>query len=198
MPAVATAAHVDAALPPPPLTSSIPEEFICPLTLSLMKDPVASRYGHSFDREAIMAWMDAEKNGRFVCPMTRQELYPSMLVTNTNLKKRIQSWLLEQSDEVKQELHDDSTEPETESSDAEEAKFIFGGIREEDLEGLSFHEVIAAVREAMGKYSDDVVVMAVRRLARAKLEEQRRQLLESQAAQKKQGKIFKMFRKSKC
>ena len=34
----------------------IPQNYICPITLDLMKDPVVAADGQSYEREAIMEW----------------------------------------------------------------------------------------------------------------------------------------------
>lgn len=68
---------------------SIPNEFVCPLTLDVMVDPVMDKYGHCYERSAILAWVN---QGNMVCPLTRRELKPSQLVRNSRLKKEIDAW----------------------------------------------------------------------------------------------------------
>ena len=42
-----------------PLTFSVPEKrFICPLTKELMEDPVMTKTGHNFERDALSKWID--------------------------------------------------------------------------------------------------------------------------------------------
>ena len=69
-------------------TIQIPEEFLCPLTLEIMKYPVMSRTGHSFEKQAIFEWLQAHA----ACPLTRQPMTLSKLVTNVALKQRIAHW----------------------------------------------------------------------------------------------------------
>jgi hypothetical protein len=64
----------------------IPDEFICPLTLELMRDPVMSRYGNSYERSAILKWVAL---GNCHCPLTRQPLHLSDIVTNHYLRGKI-------------------------------------------------------------------------------------------------------------
>ncbi|KAG7345064.1 U-box domain containing protein [Nitzschia inconspicua] len=71
----------------------VPEEFLCPLTLCVMKDPVVSKYGKNYDRAAIIQWL---ANGHQSCPLTRQPLSLSSLVPNNSLRKSIQQWKEEQ------------------------------------------------------------------------------------------------------
>jgi U-box domain len=66
-----------------------PKEFICPLTLSVMIDPVLTRHGHSYEREAIMQWI-ARDTG--LCPMTRKPLRLSDMITNHHLRAQIHRW----------------------------------------------------------------------------------------------------------
>ena len=69
--------------------SKIPDEFICPLTLDIMIDPVVDVYGHNFEKEAILAWID---KGNTTCPLTRKDLRPSSMVSDTRLRSRIEEW----------------------------------------------------------------------------------------------------------
>ena len=67
----------------------IPSNFICPLTLAIMKDPLISRHGQNYERRAIMEWIH---QGNATCPMTRQPLRLSNLITNHSLKVQIEQW----------------------------------------------------------------------------------------------------------
>jgi U-box domain len=66
-----------------------PSAFVCPLTLEVMRDPVVSRYGQSYERGAIMEWLAA---GNETCPMTRQPLRMSGLISNQQLRMKIRRW----------------------------------------------------------------------------------------------------------
>lgn len=72
------------------LDFTVPDEFICPLTLQVFDDPVMTRCGHSFERTAILEWILDQ--GQATCPITRVPLFPSMLVPNVALRQRIQQW----------------------------------------------------------------------------------------------------------
>eukprot|EP00339_Tiarina_fusa_P019213 CAMPEP_0117001212 /NCGR_PEP_ID=MMETSP0472-20121206/3285_1 /TAXON_ID=693140 ORGANISM="Tiarina fusus, Strain LIS" /NCGR_SAMPLE_ID=MMETSP0472 /ASSEMBLY_ACC=CAM_ASM_000603 /LENGTH=201 /DNA_ID=CAMNT_0004701141 /DNA_START=56 /DNA_END=661 /DNA_ORIENTATION=- len=67
----------------------VPDEFVCPLTLSIMRDPVMDTYGHNFEKSAIMAWI---YEGNTTCPLTRRKLKPRYLAHNTTLKHEIDEW----------------------------------------------------------------------------------------------------------
>uniref|UniRef100_A0A7S2YQY8 U-box domain-containing protein n=1 Tax=Entomoneis paludosa TaxID=265537 RepID=A0A7S2YQY8_9STRA len=79
-----------------------PVEFLCPITTEIMRDPLMTRNGLSFERKAILQWISNHNN---TCPMTREPLTPSGLVTNAALKGRIQAWLQENGQEA--EMSDD-------------------------------------------------------------------------------------------
>lgn len=66
-----------------------PKEYICPLTLSVMVDPVLTRHGHNFEREAILKWI---ARGTGDCPITRKPLRLSDMITNHQLRSRIHRW----------------------------------------------------------------------------------------------------------
>ena len=68
---------------------AIPSEYVCPLTLEVMVDPVVSKYGKSFERSAILSWL---ANGHGTCPLTRQPMKLSDLVTDHRLRVRIHAW----------------------------------------------------------------------------------------------------------
>mmetsp|Transcript_19250 Transcript_19250/g.36398 ORF Transcript_19250/g.36398 Transcript_19250/m.36398 type:complete len:206 (-) Transcript_19250:45-662(-) len=69
----------------------VPQEFICPLTLDIMVEPLLSREGHNYDREAILSWV--ADNG--TSPLTRAPLRPSQLLRNRALETKI-GYFLEQ------------------------------------------------------------------------------------------------------
>jgi hypothetical protein len=66
----------------------VPEEFLCPITLSVMQHPMMTRTGISFEKRAILQWLDV--NGS--CPLTRTPLPPGGLVSNRNLQLKIMKW----------------------------------------------------------------------------------------------------------
>lgn len=79
-----------ASIPPQKADSVlIPDEFICPITQEIMVDPIMSRYGQSYERQAIVEWLASGTNA---CPLTRQPLNLQNLVTHHSLRMRIQEW----------------------------------------------------------------------------------------------------------
>lgn len=70
----------------------IPNHFLCPISLDLMKDPVTLSSGITYDRENIETWLEA---GNFTCPVTKQILQSFDLIPNHSLRKLIQEWCME-------------------------------------------------------------------------------------------------------
>ncbi|KAG7353629.1 U-box domain containing protein [Nitzschia inconspicua] len=68
---------------------TIPDEFICPLTLEIFKDPLMDRRGMNFEREAIVEWLN---RGNSTCPLTREPLGYRSFIPNVNLRARIEHW----------------------------------------------------------------------------------------------------------
>ncbi|EGW01587.1 WD repeat, SAM and U-box domain-containing protein 1 [Cricetulus griseus] len=72
------------------LSSGIPDEFICPITRELMKDPVIASDGYSYEREAMENWIHKKKR---TSPMTNLVLPSLILTPNRTLKMAINRWL---------------------------------------------------------------------------------------------------------
>jgi hypothetical protein len=56
----------------------VAQHLECPLTLDLMHDPVMTPYGHTFEREAILAHLANSQT----CPLTQEPLSESNLTAN--------------------------------------------------------------------------------------------------------------------
>ncbi|KAL4308457.1 hypothetical protein GQ457_01G008650 [Hibiscus cannabinus] len=67
----------------------IPHEFLCPITLELMGDPVIIASGQTFERESIQKWFDSKHR---TCPKTRQALDHLSVAPNYALKNLIAQW----------------------------------------------------------------------------------------------------------
>ncbi|KAF4388531.1 hypothetical protein CsatB_007979 [Cannabis sativa] len=67
----------------------IPHEFLCPITLEIMTDPVIVASGQSYERESIQKWFDSNHR---TCPKTRQTLPHLTLASNYALKNIILQW----------------------------------------------------------------------------------------------------------
>ncbi|KAL1322361.1 hypothetical protein HN51_067362 [Arachis hypogaea] len=67
----------------------IPHEFLCPITLEIMTDPVIIASGQTYERESIVKWFESKHN---TCPKTRQTLDHLQLAPNCALKSIIEEW----------------------------------------------------------------------------------------------------------
>ena len=65
-----------------------PDGFFCPLSLDLMRDPVSTCDGHSYERSAIEEWLKNHNTS----PKTALPLPNSTLIANHSLKNAIQEW----------------------------------------------------------------------------------------------------------
>ncbi|XP_052254313.1 WD repeat, SAM and U-box domain-containing protein 1-like isoform X11 [Dreissena polymorpha] len=72
------------------LDSGVPDEYLCPITREIMKDPVICSDGYSYERAAIASWMNKGKN---CSPMTNAVLTSKDLTPNRSLKMLIQRYL---------------------------------------------------------------------------------------------------------
>jgi len=84
----------------------IPEEFICPLTLDIMREPVVDRLGNTYERDAIFAWIRDHRT----CPMTRRKMGPRDVIRNQLLRSRIEKWRAQHDLEDDDETDDDSVD----------------------------------------------------------------------------------------
>lgn len=62
--------------------------IICPIGQEIMKDPVITPYGHTFERKNIVEVI--RKTGK--CPMTRNKLEEKDLIPNLSIKNLIESY----------------------------------------------------------------------------------------------------------
>nr|XP_043634856.1 E3 ubiquitin-protein ligase PUB23-like [Erigeron canadensis] len=69
----------------------IPQYFICPISLQIMKDPVTTVTGITYDRDSIECWLSMADEVQ--CPATKQPLSKdSDLTPNHTLRRLIQAW----------------------------------------------------------------------------------------------------------
>lgn len=66
-----------------------PSDYLCPLSKKLMREPMMSRYGNHFERDAIMEWFSKGNN---YCPVTGNPLRPSNLISDKTLQWKINYW----------------------------------------------------------------------------------------------------------
>ena len=70
----------------------VPNQFRCPITLDLMKDPVTLSTGITYDRESIERWFN---EGNYTCPLTNQVVRNFDMIPNHSLRIMIQDWCVE-------------------------------------------------------------------------------------------------------
>ena len=83
--------HVDSELSSTTNSSHPPRppcNYICPLTLQLMNEPMNDGCGHCFDRDAIVAWLEYHE----MCPISRKPITRRELRPSRALRRRIQEW----------------------------------------------------------------------------------------------------------
>ncbi|KAE8728007.1 U-box domain-containing protein 12 [Hibiscus syriacus] len=70
-------------------TPVIPDDFRCPISLELMKDPVIVSTGQTYERSCIEKWLE---QGHGTCPKTQQTLSNTTLTSNYALRSLIDQW----------------------------------------------------------------------------------------------------------
>lgn len=68
----------------------IPHEFICSISQDIMYDPVKTEDGHTYERKAIEKWFE----GSMKSPLTGLNLKTTALIQNTELKSKIDQFLI--------------------------------------------------------------------------------------------------------
>ncbi|KAK4492176.1 hypothetical protein RD792_002974 [Penstemon davidsonii] len=67
----------------------VPDEFKCPLSKELMRDPVIISTGQTYDRPFIQKWLNS---GNRTCPQTQQVLSHTILTSNHLIREMIAKW----------------------------------------------------------------------------------------------------------
>ncbi|XP_065878260.1 U-box domain-containing protein 15-like [Euphorbia lathyris] len=67
----------------------IPHEFLCPITLEIMVDPVIVATGQTYERQSITKWLNSNHR---TCPKTGQTLDHLSLAPNFALRNLISQW----------------------------------------------------------------------------------------------------------
>ena len=83
--------------------SSVPKDFICPITNEIMEDPVFDPMfdAVSFERKAVLRRL--KEKGQAYCPVSGYPLTAEALVSNTKLQWMIRFWLKQQAKKQQQE-----------------------------------------------------------------------------------------------
>ncbi|MBA0760272.1 hypothetical protein Gotri_023027 [Gossypium trilobum] len=67
----------------------VPHEFVCPITLEIMTDPVIVATGQTYERDSIRKWLNSNHR---TCPKTGQTLEHLILAPNFALRNLILQW----------------------------------------------------------------------------------------------------------
>ncbi|KAL0740546.1 hypothetical protein Bca4012_082059 [Brassica carinata] len=70
--------------------TTLPNDFICAISLNIMNDPVIVSTGQTYDRSSIARWIHQE--GRSTCPKTGQKLVDLSFVPNLALRHLTTLW----------------------------------------------------------------------------------------------------------
>ncbi|CAF1298654.1 unnamed protein product, partial [Rotaria sp. Silwood1] len=71
--------------PSPTEDDEVPKELQCPITGALFRDPVVASDGHTYEREAIIRWLQRER----ISPITREPMSIDKLNPNRIVKKMV-------------------------------------------------------------------------------------------------------------
>ena len=66
----------------------VPPSFVCPITQEVMRDPVSTADGHTYERDAIERWLRTRRTS----PMTGATLSSRALIPNLALRKLCREW----------------------------------------------------------------------------------------------------------
>ena len=73
--------------------SEIPEAFVCPLTMGILRQPAITPRGTTYEREALVSWIDSR--GRYPAgeagALCRDDLAPNLALRNL-----IETWVKQQ------------------------------------------------------------------------------------------------------
>ncbi len=66
-----------------------PDYMVCPLTKKLFVDPVSTRYGHTYEKEALEEYLKKNNN---LDPVARMEVDPREIHPNTYALKSVRDY----------------------------------------------------------------------------------------------------------
>ncbi|EOA15163.1 hypothetical protein CARUB_v10028542mg [Capsella rubella] len=105
----------------------LPHEFLCPITLEIMQDPVIIATGQTYEKDSIQKWFD---KGHKTCPKTRQELEHLSLAPNFALKNLIMQWC----EKNNFKLPEKETSPHSENEQKDEVSLLVEALSSSHLE----------------------------------------------------------------
>ena len=72
------------------MSSKIPNEWFCPITIQLMINPVIGSDGHTYEKDAIEKWLSNNNSS----PITKAPMFISQLIPNIALRNIIQDFTI--------------------------------------------------------------------------------------------------------
>lgn len=69
--------------------TEVPDYLCCRITLDILRDPIITPSGHTYERAVILQHLQKSKSD----PVTREPLHPSQLVPNLAIKEAVQAFL---------------------------------------------------------------------------------------------------------
>ena len=94
-------------MPDHPDDADIPDHFMCPISYTLMQDPVICRDGHSYERAALERWFEMNEPRS---PRTNEPLADKTIIPNQVLRSQITEYM--EAREVDAKYHHDSSSDE--------------------------------------------------------------------------------------
>ncbi|KAI3459958.1 hypothetical protein Pfo_016621 [Paulownia fortunei] len=92
------------------MSIAVPNEFLCPITLEIMTDPVIVATGQTYERDSIQQWLDSNHR---TCPKTGQILAHLSLAPNFALKNLILQWCEKNNFQLPKEVPTSAENPST-------------------------------------------------------------------------------------
>lgn len=100
--------------------TNTPDEYRCPISLDMMRDPVIIASGHTYDRNSIAQWINS---GHRTCPKSGQKLIHMALIPNYALKSLVHQWCEENNMSLK-ECASSSSNSESSSNRKQDEKAV--------------------------------------------------------------------------
>mmetsp|Transcript_27222 Transcript_27222/g.35295 ORF Transcript_27222/g.35295 Transcript_27222/m.35295 type:complete len:490 (-) Transcript_27222:186-1655(-) len=129
------------------------DEFACPITRELMKDPVIAGDGHTYDRTAIERWLKNHNTS----PKTGEQMQ-NFLIPNHNLKRLLQDMIREGGEGLYLPGDSDTDDDLENSAQYQEENNINGELesnsqpKEQDPKQKQIEKKKVKQKEAKGKY----------------------------------------------
>lgn len=98
--------------------NEVPNEYLCPITLEIMKNPVIAKDGYSYEEEAIKKWFEH----RNISPKTGIALSDKTLLPNYTLRSAIQDFVENSKNPHKSDTRLEKTDIEKRTKQRQEKK----------------------------------------------------------------------------